>query len=109
MRAIPGKLALPLPRLSEQPAPVQDEEGQDRGGEHAEDDPPEAEMILEPGHAADIDAEEAGDQCHGQEDRRDDGEHIEVAVGRLAEAAGDLLLEEPPALIKQVEILAECI
>src|SRR6516225_8293834 len=52
-RAIP----CPADARLEQPAPVQDQEGQNRRGEHAEDDPPETEMTLEPGHAADIDAE----------------------------------------------------
>jgi hypothetical protein len=74
---------------------------------NAEHDPPESLRARQPGHAADIDAEETDDQRHGQEDRRDDGEHIEVAVGGLAEAAGDLLLQEAPALVEKIEIAPE--
>ena len=69
--------------------------------------PEEAVALAHARKAADVHAEHAGHQRHGQEDRGEDRKHVKVAVRDLGERRGAFVLKLARALLREVEIVPD--
>ena len=94
-------------RPSQHPRQPQHDRRDEARQAHPQHHPQEARAVLDPGQAAHVRAEDAGDECEWQEDRGDDRQQIKVAVGGFGEAGAQLFLQELGAFLDALEIVPD--
>jgi hypothetical protein len=71
-------------------------------------DQPEPRFVFSQRNAADIHAEQAGDDRHRQRKDRDDGQHEERAIGLLVDEGDQFLLKQADPLNQRHRVGDRC-